>query len=61
MNVIAEADVLSSLSVQNGLPQYLLLSRKSLYEPLAERFPIYAQLEKLASNENNNVILVPRP
>ena len=61
MNVIAEADVLSSMSVQNGSPQYLLLARKSQYEALAERFPIYAQLEKLASDENNKVILVPRP
>ena len=61
MNVIAEADVLSSLSVQNGVPQYLLLARKSPYEMLGESFPIYRQLEKLAFNENNQVILGPRP
>lgn len=61
MNVIAEADVLSSVSVQNGVPQYLLLARKSAYEPLVKRFPLYAQIEKLASNENNQAILGPRP
>jgi len=61
LNVIAEADVLSSLSVNNGLPQYLLLARKSPYESLAKRFPLYAQLEKLASDENNQTILGPEP
>lgn len=61
MNVIAEADILSSLSVQNGFPQYLLLARRSPYEPLIEKFPLYAQLEKLASNEKNQVILSPGP
>ena len=61
MNVIAEADVLSTLSVPNGAPQYLLLARKSAYEPLVKRFPLYAQIENLASNENNQVILGPRP
>ncbi len=61
MNVIAEADVLSSLSVQNGIPQYLLLARKSPYGPLGESFPLYTQLEELAFNENNQVILGPRP
>ncbi len=61
MNVIAEADVLSSVSVQNDAPQCLLLARRSPYASLAERFPIYAQLEKLASNENNKVILGPVP
>ncbi len=61
MNVIAEADVLTSLSVQNGAPAYLLLARKSSYGPLAPKFPIYEQLEDLASNENNRTILVPKP
>lgn len=61
MNVITESDVLSSLSVENGVPQYLLLARKSSYEPLVKRFPIYEQLEKIASDENNRTILGPRP
>ncbi len=61
MNVIAEADVLSSLSVQDGAPQYLLLARRSPYASLAERFPLYTQLESLSSNENNQTILGPRP
>ncbi len=61
MNGIAEADVLSSLSVQNGAAQYLLLARKTPYETLSEGFPLYAELEKLASNDNNRVILGPRP
>ncbi len=59
MNVMAEAGVLTALSVQDGSPQYLLLTRKSAYPPLAERFPIYARLEELAGNEKNHVILTP--
>ena len=61
MNVIAEADVLSSLSVKDGIPQYILLARRSPYEPLADRFPLYAQMESLAFNENNQTILGPGP
>ena len=61
VNVIAEADVLSALSVQNGAAQYLLLARKTPYQTLRERFPLYAELEKLASNDYNHVILGPMP
>ena len=61
INVIAEADVLSALSVQNGAAQYLLLARKAPYQTLRERFPLYMELEKLASNDHNHVILGPRP
>ena len=56
MNVMAEAKVLTALSVQDGAPQYLLLPRKSPYPILSERFPLYAQLEGLAAAENNHVI-----
>ncbi|MBR4501268.1 MAG: hypothetical protein IKP22_05195 [Clostridia bacterium] len=56
MNVMAEADVLTALSVQEGSPRYLLLARR--YRSLSELFPIYAQLEKLAGNENNRIMLV---
>ena len=59
MNVMAEAEVLTDLSVQDGAPQYLLLSRKSTYQPLAEQFPLYLELEKLADDEKNCVILTP--
>ncbi len=59
MNVMAEADVMTALSVQDGKPQYLMLARKSPYKPLAEQFAIYSDLEKLANNEKNNVILTP--
>ncbi|MBQ3968775.1 MAG: hypothetical protein II688_08815, partial [Lachnospiraceae bacterium] len=61
MNVIADSDVLSSISVQNGSPQYLLLARKTPYETLIKSFPLYEQLEKLVLNEKNKVILGPRP
>lgn len=61
MNIIADANVLSDVSVYDGKPQYLLLARKSPYEELSDRFPLYIQLEDLASDENNNVILGPRP
>lgn len=59
MNVMAEADILSALSVQDDRPQYLLLSRKTPYKALSDRFPIYEQMWKLADNEKNQVILTP--
>ena len=59
MNVMAEADILASLSAGGGAPQYLLLARRSPYASLVGQFPIYAQLERLASNEENHVILGP--
>ena len=61
INVLAEADILSSVSVQNGAAQYLLLARKAPYETLREEFPLYAKLEKLASHNGNHVILAPMP
>ena len=59
MNVCAEADLLTALSVQDGKAQYLLLDRKSPYQALVDSFPMYSQLGELASNENNHVILTP--
>ena len=59
INIMAGADLLTALSVLDGQPQYLLLPRKSPYRPLAGRFPIYAQMEELADNQNNHVILTP--
>ena len=59
INVMAEADVLTSLSVKNGAPQCLLLARKSPYESLADAFPVYIQFEELARDEKNTVILTP--
>ena len=61
VNVVAEADVLSALSVQNGDAQYLLLARKTPFQTLREQFPIYAELEKLASNDHNHEILGAKP
>ena len=59
MNVMAEADVLTALSVLDGQPQYLLLARQSPFRPLAGQYPLYARLEELAGNEKNHVILTP--
>ncbi len=44
---------------ENGAAQYLLLARKTPYQTLREGFPLYAELEKLASNDHNHMILVP--
>ena len=59
MNVMAAADVLTTLSVQEDAPQYLLLARKTPYPVLAGRFPLYAQMEEMVGNEKNHVILTP--
>ncbi len=59
MNLMADADILTALSVREGAPQYLLLARKTPYGPLAGQFPIYSQLESLAGDGKNHVILTP--
>jgi len=59
MNVMADADVLATLSVSDGVPQYLMLARSTPYQELADRFPLYAQIEALAEDERNHVILTP--
>ena len=59
INVMAEADVMTDLSVEDGKPQYLMPARKSPYKPLAEQFPMYSELEKLTNNEKNHVIRTP--
>ena len=59
MNIMAESEILTSLSIKNNLPQCLLLARKSPYKALIKKFPIYEELEKLACNERNHVILTP--
>ena len=59
INVIAEADILRYLSVQNGRPQYLLLARRSPYASLVEEYPLYLRLEELASDDNNRMIVIP--
>ena len=59
MNVMAEAGVLRALSVREGQPQYLLLAKESVYPPLAELFPLYLQLQDLAGQDDNQVILTP--
>ncbi len=57
MNVMAEADILSEVSVKEGAPQYLLLARASSYDALVEKYPLYSQLEKKSANEKNCAIL----
>ncbi len=56
---MAWAGTLAALSVYEGQPQYLFLARKSPYARLSGRFPLYSQLEEMAGDENNNVILTP--
>ena len=56
MNVMADAEILTSLSDDNGEPAYLLLARRSPYAVLKERFPLYNILERIASDENNQII-----
>ena len=56
---VSGAYLLTALSVQDGAPQYLLLARESPYPRVSEAFPIYAELELLAGDENNHVILTP--
>ena len=59
INIMAEAEVLTALSVKDGNPQYLLLPRRSPYQFLTGQFQIYSRMEEMACNENNHVILTP--
>lgn len=59
INIMAEADVMTALSVRNGAPQYLLLAWKTPYRFLSGKFPLYAQMEALAGDGKNCVILIP--
>ena len=59
MNIMADADVLTALSVQNGAPQYLLLARRTPYQVLSGDYPLYTQLQELAGAGDNHVILTP--
>ena len=59
VRLLAEAEVLTALSVQEGKPQYLLLSRRAPYRSLSGLYPLYAQLEELAANDHNCVIRTP--
>ena len=57
MNIMADVEVLTALSVQNGSPQYLMLARTAPYQALSEAFPLYVRLKDLAGAEDNHVIL----
>ena len=57
MNIMADAEVLTALSVQNGAPQYLMLARMAPYHAQSEAFPLYVRLKDLAGAEDNHVIL----
>jgi hypothetical protein len=59
MNVMAEADVLTKLSVRDSAPQYLFLARRIPYLQLSKLFPLYSQMEELAGEGNNRAILTP--
>ena len=59
INAMTDADMITALSVQDGEPQYLLPARKTPYLSLSGTFPLYTQLEKLAGDGNNCVILTP--
>ena len=48
INLMADPDVLTELSVQDGEPQYLMPARKTVYWDMKESFPLYASLEELA-------------
>jgi hypothetical protein len=45
--------------VQEGIPQYLMLARKTPYQNLKEQFQMYTKLEELAGDEKNHIILTP--
>ena len=59
INLMADAEVLTALSVCRGAPQYLLLARRPPYQALSEAFSLYLRLEELAAAEDNHVILTP--
>jgi len=59
INVMAEGDVLTRLSVQKEAPQYLMLARETPYQSLEKQFPLYKQIKTLVADERNHIILTP--
>lgn len=59
MNVIAEAEILHALCIQNETPQYLMTARRSVYEDLARNDKLYGKLKELAEDERNHIIVNP--
>ena len=49
LNMITGSDLMARVSVHDGKPRYLLPARLSVYDRLAEEFPLYARLKDIAS------------
>ena len=61
VNVITGTDVLVAAlasSDSNGVPQYLLVGRKSVYDQLAAEYPLYATLKQLVEMPDAHVMRV---
>lgn len=57
-NILMSEEVLTGMSVpakDGGSPQYLLTTRKSVYDALCMDYPIYNRLREIADSEENRV------
>lgn len=61
LNILTGRETLvaaSSASQEDPVPQYLLIARESVYDELAEEYPVYGKLKAIASDPDCRVFVV---
>ena len=60
-NILISEEVLTAMSApgkDGGSPQYLLTTRKSVYDALCEDYPIYSHLKNIVDWSDNRVLRI---
>ena len=60
-NILISGDVFTRISLpadEGGSPQYLLTSRRSVYDRLSAEYPIYGRLKEIVDSEDNHVFRI---
>jgi len=58
LNTITGRDMMVAASSDNGVPRYLLSARYSVYDAMANDYPIYAELKAIASVPHAHVFRI---
>ena len=60
-NLLISEEVLTKMSLpaeEGGSPQYLLMSRRSVYDTLCKDYPIYGRLKEMVDSPENHVFRI---
>ena len=60
-NLLVSEEVLTKMSLpveEGGSPQYLLMSRRSVYDTLCKDYPIYGRLKEMVDHPDNHVFRI---